>query len=122
MERGACTTLGAMERSVKPILALNIICAAAGALGLLISGDFQTFYFLSMLTVTGFVLISAGLEDVRMTPTGTQIRRALFKSGHPYSPERHKEALETANVMVAVGGILLAEMIGISLALAIGGL
>jgi hypothetical protein len=111
--------MGTIRRSAKPVLALNIISAGAGGAAFLLGGDFQTVYFLAMLAITGFVFVSATMEDVRMTPTGTQIRRALFKSGHPYSPERHREALENANVIVAIGGIMLAETIGISLAVAI---
>ena len=111
--------MGVLQRSAKAVVVLNLIAFAIGGLGLLADGDFQRWFFLAMLTEAGFILISAGLEDIRMTPTGTQIRRALFKQGAPYSAARHKEAQGTANVMVGVGGIVLAEAVGISLAFVI---
>lgn len=114
--------MGVLGRSARPVLALNVVSLVAGGLGFLFGGDFRTVFFLAMLALTGFIFVSASLEDIRMTPTGTQIRRALFKEGAPYSAQRHKEALETANVMVAIGGIMLAETIGISLVVAILGL
>jgi len=93
----------------------------AGGLAFLLGGDFQRLFFLTMLAETGFILVSAGLEDIRSTPTGTQIRRVVFKRAPPYSPQRHREALETANVMVVLGGLLFAETIGISLVVTLFG-
>lgn len=114
--------MDAVRLAVKPILMLNAICLILAGVGTLLGIDFQTLFFLSMMTVTAFALLGAGVEDISMTPTGSAIRRALLKTGPPYSPARHKEALESANRMIAVGGILFAEVVGVSLAITIFGL
>jgi len=111
-----------MRRSVKPILAINGMCGILGMAGAFLWHDFLTLFFLSILLVTGFALMGAGVEDISMTPTGTAIRRALLRSGPPYSPQRHKEAQETANVFIVVGGILFAETVGIGLLVAFTGI
>jgi len=111
-----------MRRSVKPILAINGLCALLGVVGAVLRNDFLTIYFLSILLITGLALMGAGVEDISMTPTGTAVRRALLRSGPPYSPQRHREAQETANVFIVVGGILFAETVGIGLLVALTGI
>jgi len=97
-----------------PVAVLNIPAAGVAGVVYLFGGDLARAFYLVMLLEAGFAFIFAGWEDVRASPLGTALRRALFKHRVPYSIGRHKEALSTANRMVFTGVLLFAETILIS--------
>lgn len=82
--------------------------------------SFENTFFIVMLLEVAFAFIFAGWEDVRSTPSFTLLAKILFKRKIGYSPERHREALQSANKLIYVGAALFFEAVLISLAIVLG--